>query len=985
MHPSSLGSVCRFFRLFVCFLLLILLGSFRPNDHGSLANPWMNMLMQEVERAGIEVVAGQYPVLAEWIRQDLPDQGLFSRGTVPPASISYLEMTRGVLGDIRSLGGNSKAMQTQLQAIRTRENPVNALGESIKLYLEACEKRRSLRLRRLVAETGPIVFAEHANFKMSSVAYTEGLSDARRERFFEPGSRLSILTFEGTKGTAEHLVEDPHGIIRDVDASPDGEHLIFAWKKSDRLDDYHIYEYHLASGDLKQLTRGIGRADYEPAYLPDGDIVFTSTRPEQNVPSWWAEGSNLYRMNPEGYFIRRLTVDQAHALYPQVLENGRVVYSRWEYNDRAHVFTYPLFSMKPDGSDQRVYYGGNSWFPTSLLHARAIPGTGEVMAIAAGHHTRQHGKLVIIDIEQGQDEGMGIRFLGSEANSEYRKDARAHQEGNQYRYPYPLNEREFLVSFLPEDHSKRYPDHGDNGVYGLYWMDVDGNRELLYADEKTSVGRVVPLYQQFRPDLLKDSVDYTQQTGMYYLHNVYEGPGLEGIARGTAKKIRVVRLDFRAAGVGMTLNKGEGGNGFNSTPIAIANGSWDVKEILGEADIYEDGSALFEVPAMQAVYFQVLDEKRRVIQTMRSWDTVRPGERKACRGCHVGNQGNYYPFQEESTMAWNQDVQALETFYGQPRGFDFTQEIQPILDRHCISCHDGSRTGVIDLRGEVRLQKTAAQRSWTESYLNLTGALKRRHTRGKYDYYIVNPEEGPVSWISKMSGPGSLPPYSSGAANSELLAMLEKGHYEVDLNQEAFDKLSAWLDLLVPFSGDYQGANDWSWEELAYYNYYEEKRRNHREEELANIRDWILAKGNKTAARILANSNKEKETVAGYRSLEGLLSKGTDQTLELSFGREVMLDRIEIEFDVGEQGLPAALSVLVTLSDQTSLRKEFAAGDRNFVISLGVPRSTQGLLLDAKGTRPAPSMLALQAWGRDMSELPYFEAYHPYLQLGDSH
>ena len=106
-----------------------------------------------------------------------------------------------------------------------------------------------------------------------------------------------------------------------------------------------------------------------------------------------------------------------HTLYPQVLENGRIIYTRWDYSDRGQNYPHPLFNMNPDGTDQRVYYGGNSWFPTSLLHARAIPGTDKVMAIAAGHHTRQHGKLVVLDVTEGRDEGKGMHFVAPKEKS----------------------------------------------------------------------------------------------------------------------------------------------------------------------------------------------------------------------------------------------------------------------------------------------------------------------------------------------------------------------------------------------------------------------------------------------------------------------------------------------------------------------------------------------------------------------------------------
>ena len=126
----------------------------------------------------------------------------------------------------------------------------------------------------------------------------------------------------------------------------------------------------------------------------------------------------------------------------------------------------------------------------------------------------------------------------------------------------------------------------------------------------------------------------------------------------------------------------------NSTPVSIGNGTWDVKRILGDAEIYEDGSAMFEVPAMASIYHQVLNKKGQVIQSTRTWDTLRPGEIKSCIGCH--EKPNHIPKPTKS-LALDRGAQKLKPFYGETRGFSFIKEIQPILDRNCIDCHDGLR------------------------------------------------------------------------------------------------------------------------------------------------------------------------------------------------------------------------------------------------------------------------------------------------------
>ena len=562
----------------------------------------------EEQKHAAEKFAAAYPVATDWVKQDF---GLNWNDFLQPNSSNERQvgMIEKVIVEIDERGGNAKNFKQQLL------QDVDNQGDTylLDLYFQTCEERRAVRLNEVLKKWNQIAFAQHHNFLMSFIGYTEGLSDARKERFFKPGTKLSVLEFDGLYAKKRDVIDDPNGMIRDVDVSNDGTKLLFAWKKSDRLDDYHIYEYELKTDEIRQLTFGLGRADYEPVYLPDEDIIFASTRPEQSVPCWWTEISNLYRMDNNGNYIRRLAIDQVHTLYPSLLPNGRILYTRWDYSDRGQNYPHPVFGMNPDGTAQRVFYGGNSWFPTSLLHSRAIPGTDKVMSIAAGHHTRQHGKLVVLNVDQGRDEGKGMHFAAPIRDVEYERVDRAQQDGDQFRYPYPLNEDEFLVSYVSEELDAEVPKYADHAVYGLYWMDMDGNRELLYKDDEISVGRPVPLNKPLKAQIIPENVDYDQETGVYYVHDVYEGVGLEGIPRGTAKKIRVVQLNYRAAGVGKSRNLGEGGGSLNSGPVAIGNGSWDVKEILGDVDIHEDGSALFEVPAMKSIYLQVITDIHGII------------------------------------------------------------------------------------------------------------------------------------------------------------------------------------------------------------------------------------------------------------------------------------------------------------------------------------------------------------------------------------
>ena len=227
---------------------------------------------------------------------------------------------------LQELGGEAEPLRKELQ--RLQESRVSGENRGwLDLYVKACERRRALRLRLVLRQAPRIVFTKHPTLFPSFFAYTEGQSDAQNERHFAPGAALCVLEMEGLQGRVRTLLEDPTGAIRDPAVSWDGQRVLFAWKKSLEEDDYHLYELELAGGSVRQLTFGAGFADYEPAYLPNGDIVFASTRCVQTVDCWWTEVSNLYTCDPDGRYLRRLGFDQVHAIYPQVLEDGRVIYT----------------------------------------------------------------------------------------------------------------------------------------------------------------------------------------------------------------------------------------------------------------------------------------------------------------------------------------------------------------------------------------------------------------------------------------------------------------------------------------------------------------------------------------------------------------------------------------------------------------------------------------------------------------------------------
>ncbi len=690
-------------------------------------------------------------------------------------------------------------------------------------YLRACAERRRLRLANAMVAAPAIVFLKNTEFG-NAPRLNMSLSDGPfNGKPFKAGASIMLFRFVGDGyGRVETLLDAPEGMIRDLDVSYDGRCILFSWKKN-QADDFHVYEMTVATRFQRQVTAEKGVADIQARYLPNGRVLYHSTRCVNVVDcNESIDVVNLYTCNLQGGDIRRLTYDQVSTQFPAVLADGRIVYTRWDYNDRGQIYPQGLFTMNADGTHQMAAYGNNSWFPTSLIQARSIPGTEQLLAIATGHHTPPCGALALVDVSRGREEGRGVRFLAPEREATYERVDRAQQGGVLFQYPYPLSRDEYLVGFSM--FAKRKSRH-----FAIYWMNRDGQRELLAWDLADSCRHPLPLATRARPISTTGSVKRDDEHGRFYVDDVYLGGGLEGVPRGAIKRLRVVALEFRPAAVGTSRNRGVAGNARVCTPVSIS-GAWDVKRVLGDAIVHADGSAFFRVPARTPVYFQALDADGYAVQSMRSWSTLQPGESFSCAGCHEDKNAAFVSSRPRS-LAMKAGPQELEPFYGASRGFSFLKEVQPILDAKCIRCHKGEawrpgykapdRTTSFSLRSSP-VTESRSGRNWTESYLALLRAEKRRGSQQNL-YYAKSHRL--LNWISPQSGPEMLKPYSFGAAGSPLLAMLKKGHNDVALTREELDKLACWIDLAVPFCGDYTEANCWSPKETQWYARQTEKQR----------------------------------------------------------------------------------------------------------------------------------------------------------------
>ncbi len=737
-----------------------------------------------------------YPVSRlqrDWIYQD---HGRNSGDCFVSAEKNSIEqaIVAKVLGELKVCKVQIDDLQKKYSALVDGKRPGND-PDWKDLYFEACAVRRRERLKLFQKQPNEFLYVKHFVFGdcQAMFALTDHLTDAVFRECgpdYRMDSQLCRMRInpDGTVFT-EVLLDCPTGIVRDPCVSWDGRRVVFSMRKTDHdgNDDFHLYIMDLRDKSVQQITYGAGIADMEPEWLSNGELVFTSTRCNVSAPCWWSSVCNLYTCDDKGRYIRRLGVDHAHTVFPHLTDDGRIIYTRWEYSDRTAGYLHSLFVMNPDGSNQIEFYGNNSQFPAAILHARSVPRSTQVIAISGAHHIDQRGKLIMIDRKAGTQAGVGVKLLAPERDYPYRESMGTggnvvhDTEGEQFQYPYPLDEENFVVCYSPEGGPVRGLKGIRNGkagspAFGIYWMNRSGQRELLIYDPVVSSGQQVATVRAQPPQKVS-TVNERRTTGHFYVHNIYYGPGLKGVKPGIVKKIRVVGLNYRAKG---TVAQGlHPWGGHQTSPCAVNNGSYDVKHVLGTVDVEEDGSCYFECPSRVPVFFQMLDARGRMVQNMRSWTMVLPGEMFSCIGCHEDKNSTFidrHPVTIASKKkpqqirpfftAGDEPVQEMERFLtvsekramkylgpnapqamDVPLGFSYTREIQPIWDRHCIQCHAGAKNPEkkdvpLNLLGDDRpitnaeiysrtkwrltprpyatSTKGHPGRSFSESYINLT-------------------------------------------------------------------------------------------------------------------------------------------------------------------------------------------------------------------------------------------------------------------------
>ncbi len=555
------------------------------------------------------------------------------------------------------------------------------------------------------------------------------------------GGRLCLLDLES--GELQVLLDDPKGGIRDPKVHYDARKILFSYRPGGSTH-YHLYEIGVDGEGLTQLTDG-DYDDIEPTYLPDGGIVFVSSRCKRWVNCWLTQVATLHRCDADGNGIRALSGNLEHDNTPWVLPDGRILYQRWEYVDRSQVHYHHLWTTNPDGTGQMVYYG-NQTPGVVMIDAKPVPDTNSIVAtFSPGHGRTEHdGSIAIVNPAAGPDDPGAVEMLHG---------------GHGLRDPFPFSADMFLVA------------QGSQ----LVLLNRDGETQTIFSlsDQDVEAG-----LQCHEPRALRRSPrefvaaprsDLTQDTGQLILADVCEGRNMAGVERGEIKKLLVIE----------SLPKPINFTG-GMEPLSYG-GTFTLERVLGTVPVEPDGSAFMELPALRSLFFVALDENDMSVKRMQSFLTVQPGEVTGCVGCH--EQRTKTPTTRYDLTALRHPPSKIQAIEGVPEVFDFPRDVQPILDRHCLSCHGYEETPLGGpLAGSMNLSGARGP-MYSHSYFSLT--VRRQFSDGRN--------------LPKSN----YPPRTLGSSASPLLGKLDPSHYGVEVTDHERDLIRLWIEVGAPYPGTY--------------------------------------------------------------------------------------------------------------------------------------------------------------------------------------
>jgi hypothetical protein len=719
-----------------------------------------------------------------------------------------LRRTAALLGDLiyTSAAERLTPMAAELRKLQNASSEVamtNAEGRP-DLFKKAYDLRRRIALSNPLLDFDKILFIKRhrATFNHMCDQYyginilpgggihvlSDPFSDNPRVRDVLANSVVQRGRLKGKRLT--------EGSFLSPDLSYDGKTIVFAYVEcqGDRSHRhhtdpsrghwneqrcYHIFKVNVDGSGLEQLTDGTWN-DFDPCWLPNGRVAFISERRGGYLrcgrvcPTY-----TLHDMNADGTDIRCLSLHETNEWHPSVTHDGRIIYTRWDYVDRHGCTAHLPWITTPDGRDARAVHG--NFAPRELradmeLDVRAIPASHKFVATGAPHHGQAFGSLVVFDPYVEDDDVMApVKRITPEV------DFPETQGGAQvYGTAWPLSDKYYLCVYDPTmlPNAGRQGREPRPGRYGIYLLDVFGNKELIYRDPEIACLSPSPLRARRKPPTIPDEsvrvAEGEPAEATLAVVNVYDTlkPWPETMK---VKSLRVYQI------LPMTVPSGAPPHETSLREPTAGDSVVLTRYVLGTVPVEEDGSAHFTVPARKELFFQALDENGLAVQSMRSATYLQPGERLVCQGCHEPR--HRAPAQSgRIPTAMSRKPSIPEPDVDGTNPFSYPRLVQPVLDKHCVQCHADNPKDAPRLDSEVVEKGNGGRQRWYASYHSLAPKY------GFWDY----------------GGRHRTIPGKFGARVSKLYKLLQDGHYDVELSDEEMHRITVWLDSCSIFYGVYE-------------------------------------------------------------------------------------------------------------------------------------------------------------------------------------
>jgi hypothetical protein len=510
--------------------------------------------------------------------------------------------------------------------------------------------------------------------------------------------------------------------VSDPCVSFDGKKILFSMRPPGGTNR-NIYEIGADGTGLRQVTSGGGH-DFDPQYLPDNTIMFTSSRSHHMDEYNHSPSENLYTCNMDGSNLHQVSFNMSDDFDPTLMPDGRIVYTRWEHFGQQNRF--PLFVANPDGTHFFHEFGPHS---RNFFHAQPTP-DGRLIAIESTRIEGDAGPIAVLKLEQGPADPV------TDTNSMH-WDVLTTQVNNNgapwpygvFKYPFPLGGNTYIASYsLPA----AAEDQVDYGLYTFTLKQTGAgtpadpatlsieNLTFLYNDPNSNEYDAQLIAPHAKPPVIAPVANNSVTYGDLFADDVFFRSNVDGQevpVKGTDS------IDSVAVIVGIPTQQGEM-NDFSAN-------EFEKRALLGFAPVQADGSFAIRVPANTPVSFATLDNLGRAFVNKRTWLYVQPGEQvKNCTGCHedrglVTAPTNLNPI-AKTLPPTDLNVSPASYTY-----INYRDHIGPIVAAKCASCHTAAvppdsipPAGGLDLTAVP--DTSMEMQIFPRAYINLSGEPVRK-------------------------------------------------------------------------------------------------------------------------------------------------------------------------------------------------------------------------------------------------------------------